>query len=142
MTQTIEGTEVLAAPISSTEVTYPLIKSEMGDFIIVSARLVDEVRDTKAPPGDKFLLVELARPGMEKIVMGEFSLESFQEMVTEDSSGIFVQRDDGSQLFFGGMGGWLNEDEFVIGFTVFQPLPETYTLYWAGNSPIELSIEE
>ncbi len=141
VTQTLEGTEVLAAEISSTEVTYPLIKTTMGDFIIVSARLVDEARDTKAPPGDKFLLVELARPGMEKLVMGEFPLESFQEMVTDDRSGIYVQRDDGSQLFFSGMGGWLNEDEFVMGFTVFQPLPETYTLYWTGNSPIELNIE-
>ena len=34
----------------------------------------------------------------------------------------------------------MNEDEFVIGFTVFQPLPETYTLYWTGNSPFELKI--
>lgn len=137
----IEKTEVSATPISNTELTYPLVKTTMGDFIIVSARLVDEARDTKAPPGDKFLLLELARPGMEKLVMGEFSLESFQEMVTDDRSGVYVLRDDGSQLFFSGMGGWLNDDEFVMGFTVFQPLPETYTLYWTGNSPIELNIE-
>jgi hypothetical protein len=142
VTQTIEGTEVIAATISSTEVTYPLIKTAMGDFVIVSARLVDEVRDTKAPPGDKFLLVELARPGLEKLVMGEFSLESFQEMVANDKNGIHVLRDDGSQLFYSGMGGWLNEDEFVMGFTVFQPIPETFTLYWADNAPIELNIEE
>ncbi len=110
--------------------------------MIVSARLVDEARDTKAPPGDKFLLVELARPGMEKLIMGEFSLKSFQEMVTDDQSEIYVLRDDGSQLFYSGMGGWLNEDEFVMGFTVFQPLPETYTLFWGDNLPIELMIEE
>ena len=141
VTQASEKTEVFTTPISSPEETHPLIKTTMGDFIIVSARLVDEARDTKAPPGDKFLLVELASPGMEKLVMGEFSFEAFQEMVTVDRSGVYVLRDDGSQLFFSGMGGWLNEDEFVMGFTVFQPLPETYTLYWTGNSPIELSIE-
>jgi len=141
-TPTIENNEVVSTPTSTAETEYPLLKTTMGDFIIVSARLVDEARDTKAPPGDKFLLVELARPGMEKLVMGEFSLESFQKMVTDDQSGIYVLRDDGTQAFYSGMGGWLNEDEFVMGFTVFQPLPEAYTLYWADNSPIELMIEE
>lgn len=148
LTPTTEKIEALPTQTSSPNIesspdtVYPLIKTTMGDFIIVSARLVDEARDTKAPPGDKFLLLELARPGMEKLVMGEFPLESFHEMVTDDRSGIYVLRDDGSQLFFSGMGGWLNEDEFVVGFTVFQPLPETYTLYWTGNSPIELNIDE
>jgi hypothetical protein len=141
-TPTIENNEVVSTPTSTAETEYPLLKTTMGDFIIVSVRLVDEARDTKAPPGDKFLLVELARPGMEKLVMGEFSLESFQEMVTDDRSEIYVMRDEGSQLFYSGMGGWLTEDEFVMGFTVFQPLPETYTLYWTGNSPVELTIEE
>lgn len=147
LTPTIVNIEPLTTPtsspniVSSPETAYPLIKTTMGDFIIVSVRLVDEARDTKAPPGDKFLLLELARPGMEKLVMGEFPLESFRVMVTDDRSGVYILRDDGSQLFFSGMGGWLNEDEFVIGFTVFQPLPESYTLYWTGNSPIELNIE-
>lgn len=144
----IEETEVVNTPTLSpdttsiTETAYPLLKTTMGDFIIVSARLVDEARDTKAPPGDKFLLVELARPGMEKLVMGEFPLESFREMVTDSRNDIYVLRDDGSQVFYSGMGGWLNEDEFVMGFTVFQPLPQTYTLYWTGNPPIELNIEK
>ena len=127
---------------ASTETDYPLLKTKMGDFIIVSARLVDEARDTKAPPGDKFLLLELARPGMEKLVIGEFPLESFREMVTDNRSEIYVLRNDGSQLFYSGMGGWLNKDEFVMGFTVFQPIPETFTLFWTGNSPIEINIEE
>ncbi len=141
-TPTIEKIEVVNTPTSNSETAYPLLKTAMGDFMIVSARLVDEARDTKAPPGDKFLLVELARPGMEKLILGEFSLESFQEMVTDDQSEIYVLRDDGTQAFYSGMGGWLNEDEFVMGFTVFQPLPETYTLFWGDNSPIELLIEE
>ncbi len=141
-TPKIENTAVVSTPTSTTDTEFPLLNTTMGDFIIVSARLVDEARDTKAPPGDKFLLVELARPGMEKLVMGEFSVESFQSMVTDNRSEIYILRDDGSQLFYSGMGGWLNEDEFVMGFTVFQPLPKTYTLYWKGNSPIDLNIEE
>ncbi len=127
---------------SNTDPEYPLIKTTMGDFIIVSARLVDEAHGTVAPPGDKFLLVELSRPGKEKLVLGEFPLEDFQNLILDNRDEIYVLRDDGSQLFYSGMGGWFTEDEFVIGFTVFQPLPETYTLYWMDNPPIPLNIEE
>jgi hypothetical protein len=147
-TPTVVESQVLGTPASnpkaglSTNSAYPLLKTTMGDFMIVSVRLVDEVRDTKAPPGDKFLLVELARPGMEKLVLGEFPLEAFRDLILNNRDEIFVLRNDGSQLFYSGMGGWITEDEFVIGFTVFQPLPETYTLYWTGNAPFELKIEE
>jgi hypothetical protein len=128
--------------ISSPDTEYPLLKTTMGDFIIVSTRLVDEAHGTVAPPGDKFLLMELARPGMEKLVLGEFPLESFQNLILDNRDDIYVLRNDGSQLFYSGMGGWFTEDEFVIGFTVFQPLPETYTLYWTDNPPIPLNIED
>lgn len=128
--------------ISSPDTEYPLLKTTMGDFIIASTRLVDEAHGTIAPPGDKFLLMELSRPGMEKLVLGEFPLEDFQNLILDGRDEIYVLRDDGSQLFYSGMGGWFTEDEFVIGFTVFQPLPETYTLYWTDNPPIPLNIEE
>ena len=114
----------------------------MGDFIIVSARLVDEAHGSEAPPGDKFLLVGLARPGMEKLVMGEFPLEDFRNLILDGRDEIYVLRDDGSQLFYSGMGGWFTEDDFVMGFTVFQPLPKSYTFYWTDNPPIPLIIEE
>jgi hypothetical protein len=133
--------EVLSTPTSSTSTAYPLLKTLMGDFIIVSARLVDEARESKAPSGQKFLLIGLARPGLKKLVMGEFSLESFQEMISDSPGEIYVLGNDDSQLFYSGMGGWLDgEDEFVMGFTV--PFVETYTLYWTNNHPIRLDIEE
>jgi len=134
-------TGISTMPAQSTEPEYPMFKTTMGDFIILSARLVDEAHGTKAPPGDKFLLLELARPGMEKLVMGEFPLESFRDLVLNGREEIYVLKDDGTKLFFSGMSGWFNEDEFVLGFTVFAPLPETYTLYWTDNAPISLSVE-
>jgi hypothetical protein len=111
----------------------------MGDFIIVSARLVDEVHGNKSPTGEKFLLVVLARPNLAKLIPGEFSLESFQNMINDGHDEIYILGNDGSRKFSTGMGGWV-EEEFVMGFTV--PLLETYTLYWPGNLPIPLDIEE
>lgn len=128
--------------VSSTDTEYPLLKTTMGDFIIVSARLVDEAHGTIAPPGDKFLLVGFTRPGMEKLVMGEFPLEDFRNLILDGRDEIYILRDDGSQLFYSGMGGWFTEDDFVMGFTVFQPLPKSYTLYWTDNPPIPLDVED
>jgi hypothetical protein len=131
--------EVLNTPISSTNTASPLLKTSMGDFIIVSARLVDEVHGNKSPTGEKFLLVVLARPNLAKLIPGEFSLESFQNMINDGHDEIYILGNDGSRKFSTGMGGWV-EEEFVMGFTV--PLLETYTLYWPGNLPIPLDIEE
>ena len=139
---TLNTPAISTETVSSPDTEYPLLKTTMGDFIIVSTRLVDEVRGSKAPPGDKFLLVGFARPGMEKLVMGEFPLEDFRNLIQDGRDEIYVLRDDGSQLFFSGMGGWLTEDDFVMGFTVFQPLPKSYTLYWTDNSPIPLDVED
>ena len=134
-------TGISTMPAQSTEPEYPMFKTTMGDFIILSARLVDEVRDSKAPPGEKFLLLELARPDKKKLVMGEFSLESFQKMISDSSGEIYIMKDDGAQQFYTGMGGWINEEEFVMGFYISSPLPKTYTLYWTDNAPIPLNIE-
>jgi hypothetical protein len=142
LTPAIEEMEVLNTPTPITSTAYPLLKTSMGDFIVISARLVDEVKGDKAPPGDKFLLIGLARPGLEKLVVGEFSLESFQNMILDNSGEIYILRNDGSKLLYRGMGGWLSEDEFVVGFGVSLPLAKTYTLYWTNNPPIRLNIEE
>jgi len=117
----------------------------MGDFIVLSARLVDEAHEDKAPAGYKFLLIGLAQPDMQKLVAGEFSFESFQSMASGSDSEIYILGSDGEKTDYGGMGGWLDNDEpvaddFVMGFLV--PLAETYTLYWTDNPPIPLSIEQ
>lgn len=115
------------------------LKTTLGDFLVVSARLVDEVPSGKAPDGNKFLLIGLTRPDRQKLIPGEFSLESFQTMMAASSGTIYISGEDGSQTFYSHMGGWIEED-FVIGFTV--PLIKTYTLYWPDNAPIPLRIEE
>ena len=117
----------------------------MGDFIVVSARLVDEAHENKAPSGYKYLLIGLAQPGMKKIVAGEFSFESFQAMASASDGEIYILGSDGTKTDYGGMGGWLDNnepiaDDFVMGFLV--PLAETYTFYWPNNTPIPLSIEQ
>ncbi len=66
--------------------------------------------------------------------MGEFSLEEFQEMVTDNSSEISVLGNDGSHAFNSGMGGWLNEDEFVMGFTIFT-LFQKHSHYIGARTP-------
>jgi hypothetical protein len=127
-------TEVVSAPTPSQQT----LKTSMGDFVIASARLVDEVHDSQAPQGQKFLLIELVQPDLQKLVPGEFSLEAFQATIQESQNDIFIQGKDGSQSFYSHMGGWV-EDDFVIGFTV--PMEETYTLHWTDNAPIPLNVE-
>lgn len=117
----------------------------MGDFIVVSARLVDEAHGDKAPSGYKYLLIGLALPDLQKIVAGEFSFVSFQAMASGSEGEVYILGSDGSKTDYGGMGGWLDNnepvaDDFVMGFLV--PLAETYTLYWSNNTPILLSIEQ
>ncbi|MFT3895317.1 MAG: hypothetical protein QM730_27140 [Anaerolineales bacterium] len=116
-----------------------ILKTSMGDFAIVSARLVDEVHDSKAPEGEQFLLIGLAQPDLQKLVPGEFSLETLQDTMLKSQNEIYVLGDDGSQTFYTSMGGWV-DDDFVIGFRV--PAGGTYTLYWTDNAPIPLKIEK
>lgn len=128
------------APLVTEEVSkLQLLKTTMGDFQISSVRLVDEVHDSKAPDGNRFLLVGLAKPDSQKLIVGEFSLESFQAMMAESQNQIYISGKDGSQTFYSQMGGWV-DDDFVIGFTV--PIIDSYTLYWPNNDPIPLVIED
>jgi hypothetical protein len=118
--------------------TQPILKTMMGDFVIASARLVDEVHDQKSRPGEGFLLVILSQPDLENLVPGEFSLEAFQKMIQDSNGQIYVSGKDDTQFILT-MAGWV-QDEFNMGFTV--PVEESYTLHWPGNSPVELSLEE
>ena len=114
----------------------PALKTTMGDFVVKSARLVDEVHGQKSPAGQKFLLVTLTKPDLKNLVAGEFSLDTFQKMMQDSSGQIYVSGKDGFQ-FTSTMAGWVG-DEFAMGFTV--SVLESLTLHWPGNSPIELSL--
>jgi hypothetical protein len=110
------------------------LRTKMGDFLITSVRRVDEVQGEKSQPTEKFLLLILTQPGVENLVPGEFSLESFQNMIQESNGQIYIFGNDNSPVI-STMAGWV-QDEFVMGFRV--PIADSYTLYWPGNSPIEL----
>jgi len=112
-----------------------VVKTTMGEFIISSVRLVDEVHDQQSEPGEKFLLIVLTDPNGKNLVPGEFLLEDFQKMIQDSNGQIYVTGADDSKII-STMAGWV-EDEFALGFRV--PIVDSYTLFWSGNSPIELN---
>jgi hypothetical protein len=112
----------------------PVLKTTMGDFVISSTRLVDEVHDQKSPPGEKFLLVVLTQSDLKDLAPDKFSLDTFQKMIQDSSGQIYTSGKNDSQ-YISTMAGWV-EDEFTIGFPV--PVETSYTLHWPGNSPIDL----
>lgn len=112
----------------------PVLTTTMGDLVIASSRLADEVHGQKARSGEKFLLVILTQPNLENLDPGGFSLETFQKMIQENSSQIYVSANDGSQ-YISTMAGWV-QDEFAVGFAV--PVGDSFILYWPANPPIDI----
>lgn len=131
--------EALPALTPSTELTQPLLKTEQGDFVIASTRLVDEANGVKAEAGEKILLMILVQPDLTNVDPSTFSLEAFSNMTHDPNTEIYILGKDGSRTI-STMGGWVG-DEFAMGFKVpVDGVP--YTLYWTGNTPIALSIKE
>jgi len=115
-----------------------ILKTFMGEFLIDSARVADQVKDIQAPEGEQFLLISFTFTDGTKPIAGEFSLEDFQAMINSGEGDVYVESDDGTNSMYTQMGGWL-EDDFVIGFRV--PVAESYTLHWGGNDPILLDVD-
>jgi hypothetical protein len=129
----------LATVAPDTEAAQPLLKTEMGDFAIASARLVDEANGVTPQAGEKLLLVILTQPELTNLNPVDFSLEDFSNMTHASGTEIYIEGDDASRTI-STMGGWVG-DEFAMGFRVPADI-NTYTLYWTGNSPIPLQVEE
>ena len=135
-----EEVKASETPTQENIVTQPVLKTSLGDFVIVSARFVDEVHGTKPSPGEKILLVILSQPGLEQLDPVTFSLEAFDKMIHDTSKGeIYILGSDGSKTI-STMAGWVDE-EFAMGFIV-PAAAETYTLYWLDNSPIDIVVEQ
>jgi hypothetical protein len=124
---------------SNTVVAQPLLKTEQGDFVIASARLVDEANGVKPQAGEKLLLVILTQPDLTNLDPDNSSLEAFSNTTHAPGTEIYILGEDGSQTI-STMGGWVGE-EFAMGFRVPVDV-NTYTLHWTGNLPIPLHVEE
>ena len=134
-----EESGALATPTPGNDSAQPVVRTSMGDFVIVSARFVDEVHGTKPNPGEKILLVILSQPGLERLDPATFFLEDFDKVIHDTSKApIYILGDDGSETV-STMGGWVDE-EFAMGF-ILPAAANTYTLFWPDNSPIEIVVE-
>ena len=135
--------EVLLATDTSKpaeDATQPVIKTSMGDFLIVSARFVDEVNGVKPDSGEKILLLILSRPGNERMDPSTFPLEDFDKMIHDTTNGeIYMLGGDGSRTI-STMGGWVNK-EFAMGFRM-PNTAKTYRLFWPGNPPFDIFTED
>lgn len=125
-------------PDATAEPSTRVLKTSMGEFLIDSVRVADQVKDIAAPEGEQFLLISFTYPDGTNPVAGEFSLEDFQAMINSGEGDIYVESDDGTKILYTQMGGWL-EDDFVFGFRV--PVGKAYTLHWGGNDPIPLDVD-
>jgi hypothetical protein len=127
-------------PRPENEAAQAVLKTAMGDFLIVTARDVAEVNGVKPGAGEKILLVILSRPGQERLEPGTFPLEAFDKMIHDTSNGeIYILGSDGSKTI-STMGGWVN-DEFAMGFRLPEPA-KGLKLFWPGNAPIDIVPEE
>jgi hypothetical protein len=135
-----EASMATDTPKPAKDATQPMLKTAMGDFLIVSARFVDEVNGVKPDSGEKILLLFLSRPGMERMDPSTFPLEAFDKMTHDTTLGeIYLLGSDGSRTI-STMGGWVNE-EFAMGFRL-PVTAKTYRLFWPGNAPIDIIAED
>jgi hypothetical protein len=134
-----EESKASDTPMPENDATQPVLKTSMGDFVIVSARFVDEVHGTKPNPGEKILLVILSQPGLERLDPATFFLEDFDKVIHDTSKEpIYILGSDGSETI-STMGGWVDE-EFAMGF-ILPATAKTYTLFWPDNAPIDIVVE-
>ena len=117
----------------------PVLKTSIGDFVIDSARWVDEVNGVTPGEGERILLVILTQPGVERLDPEQFSLEAFDKAIHDTSNGeVHISGSDGSYTI-STMAGWVGEkfDEFAIGFRL-PVTAEALQLFWPGNEPVDV----
>ena len=117
-------TPVASSPAASS--TDGVLKTDIGDLVYVSARLVDEVNGVTPVTGNKLVLVILERADQ-----NDFDLQAFHDAHMQ----IYLQGDDGSNTL-STMAGFVGE-EFAIGFQGPEAA-KTYRLVWGENAPIDI----
>ena len=127
--------------------------TKIGDFLVDSSHLQDEVIGGDAGENSKFLLVVLTHADGSPIDPETFDLEAFQEIregqveikwneLPNYSLDHLMKSDDDRYFAICPMGGWLNDD-FVVGCTVPAPADEYWFVwgYEGENEPILLTPE-
>jgi hypothetical protein len=113
------------------------VTTSLGEFEVVSARMVDEANSTQANPGEKILLVVLTLDGKTP-EMGAIPLDQIQTLTHDSSTDEQVHVTGSDNLdVISTMGGWVDGD-FTLGFNI----PETATglvLHWPGQPALDLS---
>jgi hypothetical protein len=134
----LETLIALAESLAS-EGSRTILKTSVGEFAYISARLVYEIEDVKvkADPGYKILEVVLAYPDGSKITSDTLDLNDF--VAAQREAGVYILGDDGSQTT-NPMAGFMM-DGFVMGFMVPETLT-SYQLVWPGNNPISIYPEQ
>lgn len=133
----IETTPILAASATAEVLT---ISTPMGEFVIASARFVEEVNGVKPGPGEKLLLIGLTKPGTDRLDPSSFSLEAFQAMIQDTSQGVIhILGNDGSETI-STMAGWVGPEytEFAMGFRLPGSIT-AYQLVWPGNDLVSIT---
>jgi len=119
-----------------------VFKTTIGDLEIESVRSVDEVNGVSPGPNEKLILITLGKPGQAKLSKSDFTLEAFDKALRDQSIGeVHISGDDGSYSVCS-MAGWVGEkyDSFAMGFRI-PATAKTYQLFWPGNEPIDLHLD-
>ncbi len=134
-----DTTETGPSPNASATTGDLSITTPMGEFVIASARFVDEVNGDIPGAGEKLLLIVLTKPGTQNLDPINFSLEEFQTMVQDTSQGVIhILGNDGSETI-STMAGWVGPEhkEFGLGFRLPGSVT-AYQLVWPGNDPVSI----
>lgn len=118
----------------------PLLKTAAGDFVIDSARFVNEINGVTAGPGEKILLVLLRDAEGNPLDPGTFSLEAFDKAMRNLSAGEVHLSGAGGAYAICSMAGWIGEkyDQFAMGFRIAGTV-ENIQFVWPGNEPIAIN---
>jgi hypothetical protein len=93
-------------------------------------------------PNEKLILITLGKPDQARLDRINFTLDAFDKALRDQSKGeVHISGDDGSYSVCS-MAGWVGEkfDVFAMGFRV-PATAKTYQLFWPGNEPIDLQLD-
>jgi hypothetical protein len=132
--------EIIETPtLTTTSLPKPVFKTSIGNLVIQAVRWVDEVNGVSPGPDERLMLITLGKPGQARLDQSNFSLETFDKALRDQSNGeVHISGEDGSYAVCS-MAGWVGAkyEEFAMGFRL-PSTAKTFQLFWPGNEPIDL----